>query len=120
MQTEHTISASDMQASLPPVLESGNDTQINLLMEFDAMIGRICTSLNLPVADQAAVIQNHLMLIDNILVALELEEWSAHVKMYLDVGLPLTAHEEDLHGMLLDRQANFPAPFHVRGLIPAA
>jgi len=75
------------------------------------MIGRICASLNMPATDQAEVRQNHMMLIDDVLVAFQLEEWSGHVKMCLDVGSPLTGHEEELHGLLLDRQALFSAPF---------
>ncbi len=111
METNQTISVSDIRSDLPSAYEPGDDTQIDLLVEFDAMISRLCDSLNLPASDRSAVIQNHLMLIDNVLVALEMEEWSSHVKMYLDVGLPLVTHEEDLHGLLLDRQANLPVPF---------
>ena len=113
MDNEHAISAADMQKNFPPVYKSGEDTQINLPVEFDVMIGRICTQLNVPAFDQPMVIQNHLMLIEDVLVALELEEWSSYVKMYLDVGLPLTTHEEELHGLLLDRQADVPAPFNM-------
>jgi hypothetical protein len=105
------FSASDMQSNFPNAYSPSDDTQINLQAEFDSMIGRICDSLNMPATDQATVRQNHMMLIDNVLVAFELEEWSAHVKMCLDVGLPLATYEEELHGLLLDRQANFPAPF---------
>jgi hypothetical protein len=111
LETNHMISASNMQANFPEAYAPSDNAQINLQAEFDSMIGRICDSLNMPTADQAEVRQNHMMLIDNVLVAFELEEWSAHVKMCLDVGLPLAAHEEELHGLLLDRQANFPAPF---------
>lgn len=111
METNHMFSASDMQSNLSQAYALSEDAQINLQAEFDSMMDRICTSLNMPATDQATVRQNHLMLIDNVLVAFELEEWSAHVKMCLDVGLPLSAHEEELHGLLLDRQANFPAPF---------
>ena len=105
------FSASDMQSNLPQAYALSEYAQINLPAEFDSMMGRICESLNMPPTDQAEVRQNHLMLIDNVLVAFELEEWSAHVKMCLDVGLPLTGYEDELHGLLLDRQANFPAPF---------
>ncbi len=111
VENERTFSATEIQSSFPYVNESGDDVLINQSAEFDAMIGRICASLNVPAADQAAIIQNHLMLIDDVLIALELEEWSSHVKMYLDVGLPVKTHADELHGLLLDRQANFPAPF---------
>lgn len=111
METNHIISASDMQSHFPQAYATSEDSQINLQAEFDSMIDRICASLNMPATDQATVRQNHMMLIDNVLVAFELEEWSAHVKMCLDVGLPLTGYEDELHGLLLDRQANFPAPF---------
>ena len=111
METNHIFSASDMQSNFPQAHAPSEDAQINLQAEFDSMMGRICNSLNMPATDHAAVRQNHMMLIDNVLVAFELEEWSAHVKMCLDVGLPLTGYEEELHGLLLDRQANFPAPF---------
>lgn len=111
MEIEHNIFTADSQLNYPTDHQIDNDTQINLPVEFDAMIGRICALLNLPASDQAAIIQNHLMLIDNVLDSLELEEWSSYVKMYLDVGLPVAAYEGELHGLLLDRQANFPAPF---------
>jgi hypothetical protein len=111
MENNQTISARDIQSSFPPAAELKSEDQIDLSMEFNAMLDRICTLLNLSDADRSAVTQNHLILIDGILVALVVEEWSAHVKMYLDVGLPLTSHEESLHGLLLDRQANLPAPF---------
>lgn len=111
MDSKNTVSIQNLQSNYSPVHESIDDKNINLSEEFSAMMSRICISLNLPVADQAAIFQNHLMLIDDVLVSLELEEWSSHVKMYLDVGLPLTTHEEELHGLLLDRQANFPTPF---------
>ena len=111
MNSKNTISVENLQSKYSPVNKLSDDNEINLSVEFDAMISRICILLNLPVTDQAAIIQNHLMLIDDVLVSFELEEWSSHVKMYLDVGLPLTTHEEELHGLLLDRQANFPTPF---------
>jgi len=111
VNNKNIISVADLQSTSPPVYEPTEDNEIDLSTEFDAMIGRICSLLKLPAADQATIIQNHLMLIDNVLVSLELEEWSSHVKMYIDVGLPLTTHEEELHGLLLDRQAHFPAPF---------
>ena len=111
MENNQTISARDIQSSFSPAADLKSDDQIDLSMEFNAMLDRICTLLNLSDADRSAVTQNHLMLIDGVLVALVVEEWSAHVKMYLDVGLPLNAHEESLHGLLLDRQANLPAPF---------
>lgn len=105
------FSASDMQSNLSQAYVLSEDAQINLQAEFDSMMDRICASLNMPATDQATVRQNHMMLIDNVLVAFELEEWSAHVKMCLDVGLPLTGYEDELHGLLLERQADFPAPF---------
>jgi hypothetical protein len=111
VDSKNTISVANLQSNYPEVHKPSDDNEINLSEEFDAMISRICILLDLPVTDQAAIIQNHLMLIDDVLVSLELEEWSSHVKMYLDVGLPLTTHEEELHGLLLDRQANFPTPF---------
>ena len=111
MSNNNTVSAADLRLDVPLAYESGGDNEIDLAVEFDAMIGRLCILLNLPAADQATIMQNHLMLIDDVLVSLELEEWSSHVKMYIDVGLPLTTHEEELHGLLLDRQAHFPAPF---------
>ena len=111
MENKNTISATDLQSNSPNFFKPDYDTQFDLLAEFDAMIGRICILLNLSLSDQATIIQNHLMLIDDVLVALELEEWSSHVKMYVDVGLPLATREEELHGLLLDRQADFPAPF---------
>lgn len=111
METNQTFSVADMQANIPQPLVPTEETPINLPAEFDAMIGRICRSLNMPAADLATVLQNHMMLIDDVLVAFELVEWSAHVKMCLDVGSPLNTHEEELHGLLLDRQANFTAPF---------
>lgn len=111
MDSKNTISVANLQSNYSEVHKPSDDNEINLSEEFDAMISRICILLDLPVTDQAAIIQNHLMLIDDVLVSLELEEWSSHVKMYLDVGLPLTTHEEELHGLLLDRQANFPTPF---------
>lgn len=111
METNHTFSASAMQSNFPQVHVPSENTPINLLAEFDSMIVRICDSLNIPATDLATVRQNHMMLIDDVLVAFELEEWSAHVKMCLDVGLPLATYEEELHGLLLDRQADFPAPF---------
>ena len=111
MNNNNIISATDLRLDFPLAHESRGDDEIDLSAEFDAMISRICILLNLPPAEQAAIMQNHLMLIDDVLVSLELEEWSSHVKMYLDVGLPLTTHEEELHGLLLDRQSDFPAPF---------
>ena len=111
LNNNNIISATDLRLDFPLAHESRGDDEIDLSAEFDAMISRICILLNLPPAEQAAIMQNHLMLIDDVLVSLELEEWSSHVKMYLDVGLPLTTHEEELHGLLLDRQADFPAPF---------
>lgn len=111
MDANKTVSIANLQSNYSPINEPTEDNEIDLAAEFDAMIGRLCTVFDLPATDQATIIQNHLMLIDDVLVSLQLEEWSSHVKMYLDVGSPLTAHEEELHGLLLDRQANFPAPF---------
>ncbi|MBX3610935.1 MAG: hypothetical protein KF871_13675 [Hydrogenophaga sp.] len=64
-------------------------------------------------SDQLFIVDNELLIIDGVVVQLQLETWSAFVKVWIEVGRPAPHTEGDLYRYLLMQIPTMPAPHSV-------
>jgi hypothetical protein len=89
------------------------DELIDLQMEYESMLRRLCRLTHLPEADEPRVIESQALLLSDVPISFRLESWSGFVKMYADAGEPAPACAHDVYRTVLEQQLCLPAPFQV-------
>lgn len=77
------------------------------------MLERLCTRAGVSPADRQEIMTSHHMQLGDCAVALELEAWSAFVKVYIDIGEPAPAQAHEMYRYFLEQQLYMPVPFQM-------
>jgi hypothetical protein len=85
----------------------------DLPQRFHALLDRVCTHFNVPHHERTAVLSSQALSIGKAPMSLQLEEWSAFIKVFVDVGRPADQDAPALHRYLLTQQLIQPAPFYM-------
>lgn len=107
---------SDLHARHEPGMAPGDNA---LRIRYQDALQRWARLSGADAADQTFIVDNELLIIDGVVVHLELEEWSAFVRVWIEVGRPAPQVEGELYRHLLTQIAAMPVPYSmVPGLHP--
>lgn len=87
---------------------------------YEAMLLRVCMLAGVPAAEQAAVVEQQAMRVNDMAVQFRQEEWSGFIRIYVEAGRPAPARLPALCQSILEQQMALPVPFVMLTALDAA
>jgi len=80
----------------------------------------VCMLAGVPAAEQAAVVEQQAMRVNDMAVQFQQEEWSGFIRIYVEAGRPAPARLPALCQSILEQQMALPVPFVMLTALDAA
>lgn len=87
---------------------------------YEAMLLRVCMLAGVPAAEQAAVVEQQAMRVNDMAVQFRQEAWSGFIRIYVEAGRPAPARLPALCQSILEQQMALPVPFVMLTALDAA